>query len=55
MGNLGTGELLIILMVVVLIFSSSKLPALGDALGRRLRNFKTSSKDDPPRSGAEKL
>ncbi len=54
MGNLGFGELLIILIVVVLIFGSSKLPALGDAVGRGLRNFKSSSKDDPPRTGDEK-
>jgi len=40
MGNLGFGELLIILIVVLLIFGSSKLPQLGDALGRGIRNFK---------------
>ena len=42
MGNLGFGELLIILIVVLLIFGSSKLPQLGDALGRGIRNFKKS-------------
>lgn len=54
MGNLGFGELLLILIVVVLIFGSSKLPALGDAIGRGIRNFKRSSRDEPPRSGDEK-
>jgi sec-independent protein translocase protein TatA len=42
MGNLGFGELLLILLVVLLVFGSSKVPQLGDALGRGIRNFKKS-------------
>lgn len=38
--NLGFGELLLIFIVVMLVFGSSKLPALGDALGRGIKNFK---------------
>lgn len=49
MGNLGFGELLLILIVVLLIFGSSKLPALGDAIGRGIQNFRRSSRDVPPR------
>ena len=44
MGNLGSGELLLIVLVVVLIFSSSKLPGLGDALGRGVRNCRHPSR-----------
>ena len=40
--NLGFGELLLIFIVILLIFGSSKLPALGDALGRGIKNFKRS-------------
>ena len=40
--NLGFGELLLIFIVILLIFGSSKLPALGDALGRGIKNFKKS-------------
>lgn len=40
MGNLGSGELLILLTVILLIFSSSKLPQLGDALGRGVRSVR---------------
>ena len=40
--NLGFGELLLIFIVIMLIFGSSKLPALGDALGRGIKNFKRS-------------
>jgi len=38
--NLGFGELLLIFIVILLIFGSSKLPALGDALGKGIKNFK---------------
>jgi TatA/E family protein of Tat protein translocase len=37
MANLGPGELLLITVVLLLVFGTSRLPALGDALGRALR------------------
>ena len=40
--NLGFGELLLIFIVILLIFGSSKLPQLGDALGKGIKNFKRS-------------
>ncbi|MCC7384230.1 MAG: twin-arginine translocase TatA/TatE family subunit [Deltaproteobacteria bacterium] len=39
-------EVLIIVFVVVLIFGAPKLPQIGDALGRSIRNFKRSLKGD---------
>ena len=45
--GLGTTELIIILVIVLLIFGAGKLPAIGDALGKSIRNFKkASSKQD---------
>jgi sec-independent protein translocase protein TatA len=38
--GLGTGELIIIFLVVMVIFGSTKLPQLGDGLGRAIKNFK---------------
>ena len=38
--HLGFGELLLIFIVILLVFGSSKLPALGDALGKGIKNFK---------------
>ena len=38
--------LLLILIVVLLVFGTSKLPQLGDALGRGIRNFKKSVTTD---------
>lgn len=37
------GELAIILVIVLLIFGAGKLPAIGDALGRSIKNFKRSA------------
>ncbi|MEI8123041.1 MAG: twin-arginine translocase TatA/TatE family subunit [bacterium] len=40
MRNLGLGELLIILLVVLLFFGAKKLPELARSLGRSLNEFK---------------
>lgn len=42
----GMGELLIILLIVLLIFGAGKLPQIGDALGRSIKNFKRSTAGD---------
>ena len=44
--NLGFGELLLIFVVIMLIFGASKLPQLGDALGKGIKNFKRSVSGD---------
>ena len=47
--ELGMGEIVVILVVALLFFGPSKLPKLGDALGRGIRNFKRASEglDEP--------
>jgi len=40
MFGLGTTELLVILVLVMIIFGAGKLPQVGEALGKGLRNFK---------------
>lgn len=42
----GMGELVIILLIVLVVFGANKLPQIGDALGRSIKNFKRSSKVD---------
>ena len=46
MGCLSFQEGLIVLFVVVLILGASRLPQLGDGLGRAVRNFKKGIKGD---------
>ena len=45
MPNIGMWELLIILVIVVLLFGTRKLPELGKGLGSGIRNFKSSLRD----------
>ena len=40
MGSLGTGELIIILIIVLLVFGGAKLPKLARSLGQAQREFK---------------
>lgn len=42
----GMGELIVILMIVLVVFGANKLPGIGDALGRSIRNFKKASSVD---------
>ena len=43
-------ELVVVLFVVLLVFGSSKIPALGDGLGRAVSNFRDALKDGGKRS-----
>jgi len=45
MFGLGTTELIIILVLVMIIFGAGKLPSVGGALGKSLRNFKEGVKE----------
>ena len=45
MFGLGTSELLIILVLVLIVFGAGKLPQVGKSLGEGLRNFKDGMKD----------
>lgn len=42
----GIGELLVILVIVLIIFGAGKLPQIGEALGRGIKNFKKASHED---------
>jgi sec-independent protein translocase protein TatA len=42
----GIPELLLILVIVLIIFGPGKLPQIGEALGRTIRNFRKSSKTE---------
>jgi sec-independent protein translocase protein TatA len=38
--GMGFGELILILVIVVVVFGATKLPQLGDGLGKAIKNFK---------------
>jgi sec-independent protein translocase protein TatA len=43
--NLGTGEILIIALVILLLFGAKKIPELAQGLGKGIREFKKGLKD----------
>ncbi|HHW19836.1 MAG TPA: twin-arginine translocase TatA/TatE family subunit [Thermodesulfovibrio thiophilus] len=48
MFGLGTQELMIILIIVVILFGATRLPQIGKGIGEAIKNFKkaTSEKDE---------
>jgi sec-independent protein translocase protein TatA len=47
MFGIGIPELLIILVIILIIFGVGKLPEIGSALGKGIKNFKKSVSDSP--------
>jgi sec-independent protein translocase protein TatA len=45
-GSLGFGEILLVLLIVVLIFGTSRIPELGRGLGEGIKNFKKAIKGE---------
>lgn len=45
MFNLGPGELILILVIVLVVFGPGKLPEVGKSMGKAINEFKKASKD----------
>lgn len=45
MFGLGTWELLVVALVIVLLFGTKRLPELGSGLGKAISNFRKAYKD----------
>ena len=44
-GNLGAGEIILILLVILILFGAKKIPELAQGLGKGMREFKKSLKE----------
>ena len=51
MMGIGFPELMVILVIIMIIFGAGKLPEIGSAFGRSIKNFKTSMKEAEEASG----
>ena len=51
MMGIGFPELMVILIIIMIIFGAGKLPEIGNAFGRSIKNFKTSMKEAEEESG----
>ena len=47
-GTMGFSELVIILVIILILFGSSRLPALGEGVGKALKGFKKAVHEEPP-------
>ncbi len=51
--ELGAGEIIVILVIVLLLFGPTKLPQLGESLGRGIRSFKKALGNEEPTRPAD--
>ena len=54
MQNIGMGELLVILLIVLLFVGAKRLPELGRSMGEAVREFKKGVQGDDKSSSAKK-
>ena len=47
MFGLGIPELLIILVIIIVIFGASRLPQIGEGLGKGIKNFRSGMREPP--------
>ena len=45
LGDIGTGEIMLIMLVVLLLFGAKKIPELARGMGRGIREFKDATKE----------
>jgi sec-independent protein translocase protein TatA len=45
MGRIGLAEVLVIFLIIVILFGAKRLPEIGQALGKALREFRKAGKD----------
>jgi len=48
-----TGKILLLLLVIVLVFGTAKLPKMGEDLGKAIRSFKKASQESEPGPGEQ--
>ncbi|HID36255.1 MAG TPA: twin-arginine translocase TatA/TatE family subunit [Ghiorsea sp.] len=53
MFGLGTTELILILVIVMVLFGAKKLPALGEGLAKGIKSFRTNIADDSKKDEKE--
>ena len=46
LGSLGWQELVIVLIIVIIIFGAGKLPEIGGAVGKSIKEFRVQAQDD---------
>ena len=55
MGNIGTSELILILLVVLVFFGSKKIPELAQGIGKGIREFKKATREVDDEEDSKKV
>lgn len=45
MGRIGTPEIIVIVLAIIILFGAKKLPEIGSALGRAIKEFRKAGRD----------
>jgi sec-independent protein translocase protein TatA len=45
--NIGIGELIVIFLIILVLFGAKRLPEIGNALGKAIKEFRKASKEMP--------
>ena len=45
MANIGFGEIVVVLLIILILFGASKLPEIGKSLGKAIYEFKKAMKE----------
>lgn len=45
MGRIGTLEIIVIVLAIIVLFGAKKLPEIGSALGRAIKEFRKAGRD----------
>ncbi|MDH4226801.1 MAG: twin-arginine translocase TatA/TatE family subunit [Deltaproteobacteria bacterium] len=53
MPNIGIWELILIVVIILLLFGANKLPAIGTALGKAIKDFKKAASGEEERGNAK--
>ena len=55
MGHIGINEIILIVLAIIILFGAKKLPEIGRALGKAIREFRKAGKDiqDDVKDGVE--
>lgn len=52
--GLGTTELILILVIVLVLFGAKKLPEIGSGLAKGIKSFRKNMSDEPEKAEGEK-
>jgi len=53
--SFGIPELLLVLLIVLLVFGAARLPQIGDALGKAIRNFRKGASGEGDKDKADNI